>query len=161
MVSASLLWLGSTDGATCPSRVCAWCSTCRFALFAYLVWILEELNNFLSPLHHVRIIQMHTFWRKCNYGCFGGSTIWVKCTSIHIYVNNCTWFDAYHICQYICTSTYLVYTPSTSIQSMAEIISKAISMITGYWKISEYLGLARHLPAKPAHDIHLTFNIDL
>ena len=39
---------------------------------------------------------------------------------------------------------------------MGEIISKSLSIITHYWTLSEYLG-----PAKPAHDIHLTFNNEL
>ena len=35
----------------------------------------------------------------------------------------------------------------------------SISIITHYWTLSEYHGPARHLPVKPAHNIHLmSFN---
>ena len=45
--------------------------------------------------------------------------------------------------------------------SRAEIISKSISIITHYWKLSEYHGPVWPAEAWPAQDIHLTFKIDL
>ena len=61
----------------------------------------------------------------------------------------CTWFSPFYLLE------------KHILRFKAEIISKSISMITQYWTLTEYLGLARYLPAKPAHDIHLTFNIEL